>query len=403
MQKHKNRRVLMLVENNPFRRDIRVRQEAYTLVQAGYCVSVICPAVQGHPFYKVYQGVHVYSYPFLFQGKGFLGYIFEYGYSLISMLLLTLYVFIREGFDIIHAANPPDTAVFIAVFYKLFGKRFIFDHHDLAPEIFMVRFSNQKKLNKLVYQLLIELERLSCKFADHMIATNQSFKTIEMERHHVPGDRITVVRNGPDLDRLKPVAPLPGIQQPGKTIIVYLGIMGFQDGVENLLNALHLLSNKFNRNDFYCVIAGEGDALPSLKMQAELLGLNKYILFTGFIEPENVSQYISSAEICVAPEPSNSLNDRSTIIKILEYMALSKPIVAFDLPEHRVSAQDAALFASPGNDLEFAQNIITLMDNPLKRNKMGQAGRARIEKELAWSHQRKRLLEAYEKVFRDPL
>lgn len=397
-QKHNAKRIIMLIENNSFRRDVRVRQEAQALIRAGYHVSVICPNIKGQPSHEVFNGVNVYYYPSPYQGKGFLSYIFEYSYSLLAMFLLTLYIHFHEGFDIIHAANPPDTTVFIAAFYKIIGKQFIFDHHDLAPEIFKVRFGVQRKAKLLVYRVLIYLERLSCKLADHVIATNQSFKLIEMERGKIPGERITIVRNGPDLDRLKPTDPIPEIKQMGKVVIVYLGIMGFQDGVDHLLNALYLLANKLERRDFFCVIAGGGDALPNLKTQAALLGLNGFIIFTDFIEPENVSKYISTAEICVAPESSNSLNDRSTIIKILEYMALGKPIVAFDLPEHRVSAQDAALFAHPDDDLDFAQKIVTLMDNPEQRKKMGEAGRRRIEKELAWSYQVKYLLEAYEKL-----
>jgi glycosyltransferase involved in cell wall biosynthesis len=400
IQKKDIKRILMLVENNPFRRDVRVRQEAQALIYAGYQVSVICPAASGQSFHEVFNGVDIYCYPSPYQGKGFLSYIFEYSYSLLSMFFLTMYLYVCRGFDIIHAANPPDTAVFIAVFYKLLGKQFIFDHHDLAPEVFKVRFDTEKKLNHFIYQILIYMEYLSCMFADHVIATNQSFKLLEMERDNVPGERITIVRNGPDLDRLRLVDPISEIQQKGKTIIVYLGIMGFQDGVDHLLKALYHLVNDLARNDFYCVIAGGGDALPSLKLQTEQLGLIDFVMFTDFIEPENVFKYISTAEICVAPEPSNLLNDRLTVIKISEYMALGKPIVAFDLPEHRVTAQDAALFACPGDDLDFAQKIVTLIDDPEQCKKMGQVGRERIEKELAWSYQKKYLLEAYEKVIK---
>ena len=294
-QKYNVKRIIMLVENNSFRRDVRVRQEAQALIRAGHHVSVICPGTKGQPGHEVFNEVNIYYYPSPYQGKGFLSYIFEYGYSLVAMFLLTIRIHIREGFDIIHAANPPDTTFFIAAFYKIFGKQFIFDHHDLAPEIFKVRFGTQRKIKLLVYLVLIYLENLSCKLADHIIATNQSFKLIEMERGKVPSEKITIVRNGPDLDRLKPTDPISEIKQIGKTVIVYLGIMGFQDGVDRLLNALYLLFNKLERKDFLCGIAGGGDALPSLKTQADLL------MFTDFIEPEKVSNYISTAEICVAP------------------------------------------------------------------------------------------------------
>ncbi len=398
MKKSNPQRILMLVENNPFRKDIRVRQEAHALVLAGYHVSVICPAAGGQSFHEVFDGVNIYCYPSPYQGKGFLSYIFEYGYSLFAMFLLTVYLSFREGFDIIHAANPPDTAVFIAAFYKLFGKKFVFDHHDLAPDIYKLRFDTQNKANRLVYDVLVYLEYLSCNLADHVIATNQSYKLIEIERDRIPSERITVVRNGPALDRLKQANPIPEIKKMGRTVIVYLGIMGFQDGVDHLLRALYLLVNNLERNDFICVLAGGGDALPTLKILANQLGLNNFVMFTDFIESENVSKYISTAEICVSPEPSNPFNDHSTIIKISEYMALGKPIVAFDLPEHRITAQDSALFAHPNDELDFARKIVILMDDPELRKRMGQSGRARIEKELAWSHQIKYLLEVYKKM-----
>jgi glycosyltransferase involved in cell wall biosynthesis len=403
MPKNDTKRVLMLVENNSFRKDVRVRQEAQALIQAGYHVSVICPAMCGQSFHEVLNGVNIYCYPTPYQGRGFLSYAFEYGYSLLAMFFLTIYLYIREDFHIIHAANPPDTAVFIAAFYKLFRKKFVFDHHDLAPEIYKVRFGDQKKVDRLVYQILVYLEKLSCKVADHVIATNQSYKFIEMERDRISSERITIVRNGPDLDRLKPVAPISELQQLGRTVIVYLGIMGFQDGVDHLLNALYLLAGDLGRTDFFCVIAGGGDALPSLKIQAEQLGLNNFVMFTDFVESEDVSKYISTAEICVAPEPSNALNDHSTIIKISEYMALGKPIVAFDLPEHRITAQDSALFAQPNDDLDFARKIAALMDDPEQCKRMGLSGRERVEKELAWSHQTIYLLEAYKKIINTKL
>lgn len=391
-------RVLMLVENNTYLKDIRVFQEANALYKAGYQVSVICQSNPGHPLHEKLGDINVLAYPSVPSKGGFLSYLFEYSYSLIAMFILSFIVLCKPGFDIIHAANPPDTAVMIAAFYKLFGKQFIFDHHDLAPEIYKVRFGDQKKANRMVYQILLLLEKLSCQLADHIITTNQSYKLIEIERNQIQFDRITIVRNGPALDRLKLVSPIPEIQRMGKIIIVYLGIMGFQDGVDHLINALYLLVNDLARNDFFCVIAGGGDALPSLKIQANQLGLNNFVMFTDFIDPENVSKYISTADICVAPEPSNELNDHSSMIKISEYMALGKPIVAFGLPEHRITAQDSALFAHPGDDFDFAKKIVTLMDNPEQRIRMGQSGRERIENELAWSHQIKYLLEAYKKV-----
>ena len=217
-----------------------------------------------------------------------------------------------------------------------------------------------------------------------------------MQRGHVPEERITIVRNGPDLNRLRPMEPDPDLRRMGKTVIVYLGVMGFQDGIDYLLRALQHLVYDLGRTDFFCVLVGAGDALPSLKQLTEQLDLAGYVSFTGWVKHPEFVRYLSAADIGVAPEPSNSYNDRSTVVKITDYMALGKPIVAFDLPEHRVTAQDAAVYARPNDELDFARQIAALMDDPQRRQKMGQMGRERVETELAWAYQEKHLLEAYE-------
>jgi glycosyltransferase involved in cell wall biosynthesis len=287
----------------------------------------------------------------------------------------------------------------IAAFYKLLGKRFVYDHHDLAPEAYYFRFGGNG--NRLVYHALVFFERLSCRLADHVIATNQSYRAIEMERGRVPEQRSTVVRNGPDLNLLQAVEPNPDLRRAGKTTIGYVGRMGFQDGVDYLLRALHHLVYDLGRTDFFCFVAGTGVAVPSLKALTGRLSLSDYVLFTGWVEHKDVARYLSAADIGVAPEPSNAYNDRSTMIKMTEYMALGKPIVAFDLPEHRVTAQDAALYACPNDELDFARQIVALMDDPERRKKMGQRGRERIETKLAWPHQAKHLLEVYKALNAD--
>ena len=388
------RRVLMLLENCSYKSDDRVRQEARALAAAGHQVSVICPSVRGEPWREVVDGVRVYRFPARAAANGFLGYLWEYGYSMVATLIVSLFVFLCEGFDIVHAHNPPDTFVFVAAFYKLLGRRFVYDHHDLAPELYYARFGDSG--NRLIYYALVLLEKLSCRLADHVITTNRSYKTVEMQRGHVPEERITIVRNGPDLNRQRPVDSDPDLRQKGTTIIGYAGVMGFQDGVDYLLRALQHLVYDLGRTDFFCVLVGRGDALPGLKSLTEQLGLADYLLFTGWVEHAEVACYLSAADICVAPEPSNSYNDRSTAVKVMEYMALGKPVVAFDLPEHRVTAQDAAVYARPNDELDFARQIALLMDDPEWRKKTGQVGRKRIETELAWSYQEKHLLEVYE-------
>jgi glycosyltransferase involved in cell wall biosynthesis len=391
-------RVLMLVENNPVTRDIRVFQEATALSEAGHQVSVISPGDRSQPWRETINGINVFRYPAPSSGEGFLGYLWEYGYSLLAMYLLSFIVLVKPGFDVIHSANPPDTMVFIAAFYKLLGKRFIFDHHDLAPEIYLIRFGNQGIVHQLVYKVLLFLERFSCKTANTIIATNLSFKSIEMERDSAPEEKIMVVRNGPALDHLKLVTPSSEIQQKEKVAIVYLGVIGFQDGVDYLLRSLSHLSERFGKNNYICYVGGSGDALPSMKLKAQELNLCETVIFSGWIDKADVPKYISNADICVAPEPANELNNRSTIIKIMEYMALGKPIVAFDLPEHRATAQDAALYAEPNKEIDFARKIATLMDDPTKRYKMGRIGQNRIREHLAWDFQKERLLSVYDRL-----
>ena len=385
----------MFVENYPFPQDGRVRREANTLITAGYRVSVVAPKSAGQSWREDVKGVQVFRYPAPLEANGLLGYLWEYGYSLSAAFVLSWIVFFRRGFDIIHAHNPPDIFVLIAAFYKLFGKRFVFDHHDLSPEMYYARFGG--KGNRLVYQVLVFFEKLSCKSADHVIATNQSYKKVAMERCGVPEAHITVVRNGPDLNRVRLVDPDPELRKKAKTIIGFVGVMGFTDGVDYLLRALQHLVYDLNRTDFYAVIIGKGDAWKSLKAMATQLDLDEYVWFTGGISDADLMRYLSTADICVDPDPFNPFNDKSTMIKMTEYMALGKPIVAFDLTEHRVTAQESAVYARPNDEMDIARHISALMDNPACRQRMGEIGVQRIKTELMWSHQAKHLLKAYER------
>jgi glycosyltransferase involved in cell wall biosynthesis len=389
----------MLLENGPYSQDTRVPAEATALVSAGYTVSVICPRGTQKGWRDMLDGVRVYRYPAPPDGDGLLGYLWEYGYSMVAMLLLSLVVAFSEGFDVIHAHCPPDTSVLIAALYKPFGKSFVYDHHDLAPEMYYARFRDGG--NRWVYRALVLLEKLSCRLASRVIATNESYKAVEMERGRVPAERIYVVRNGPNLERLQPAEPAPALQQRASTILGYVGHMGPQDGVDYLLRALHHLVYDLDRRDVFCVVVGKGDMLSELKALAEELETERYVWFTGWIPDEDLLRYLSTADICLDPDPSNPFTDRSTMVKMMEYMALGKPIVAFDLPEHRVTAQDAAVYARPNDELDFARQIAALMDDPERRRAMGAKGRKRIEEELAWPHQIGFLLEAYESLFEE--
>jgi glycosyltransferase involved in cell wall biosynthesis len=390
------RRVLMLLENNPYPQDSRVRREAQTLATAGYRVAVICPAAPGQPRRETLDGVRVYRFPAPPSASGFWGYLKEYSYSMAAAFCLSLRVLVRDGFDVIHAHNPPDTFVFIAAFYKLFGKRFVYDHHDLAPEMYYARFPGRG--SRLVYRLLVWCEALSCRLANHVITTNQSYKAVEMQRGRVPEQRITIVRNGPNPNGLPPVSPTLNLRPTEKTIIGYVGVIGFQDGLDYLLRALQCLHRDLGRSDFLCVLVGDGSALPGLHSLTKQLGLTEYVQFTGWVEPEDVARHLAAADICVVPDPSNPYNDRSTMIKIMEYMTLGKPVVAFDLPEHRFTAQAAALYVRPNDELEFARALAQLMDDPVRRHTMGMFGRRRIETELAWRYSAPHLLEVYQRV-----
>ena len=401
MKATKNSRVLMLLENQPYPQDHRVRREAVALARAGYHVSIICPASGKQPWREVLDGVRVYRYRPPKAANSFLGYLWEYGYCTMMSFVLSLLVLIREGFDLVHAHNPPETFVFVAAFYKLFGKRFLFDHHDLSPEMYCVRFSHGG--SKIVYKALLFLEGLTCRLADHIIATNESYKRVEMERHHVSPERITVVRNGVEVPRGGPMPPDRDLRMKGKTIIAFVGVMGFQDGMDYLLRALHHLRYDLARSDFYCVLMGNGEAWNGSVKLAHKLRLDEHVWFPGPIHGDRKFCYLSAADICVDPDPANTYNNRSTMIKMMEYMAFGKPIVAFDLPEHRVTAQEAAIYVQSNDELAFAKAIAELMDDPEKRQAMGAFGRHRIETKLAWHYSIPNLLEAYRKVLLKPM
>ena len=385
-------RVLMLLENAPFLLDSRVYPEATTLAAAGYQVAVICPATLNEPWHAEVEGVQVYRFSTLFNGTGLLGYLWEYGVALVATFVLSLVVLLRHGFDVIHAHNPPDTGVLIALFYKLLGKRFVYDQHDLAPEMYTTLFKGGKPW---VHRILIWLEQLSSRQADRIVVTNESHQRMIVQRSSVPVERITVVRNGPKADVIRWVEPAPELRKPGKVTLCYVGVMGYHDGVDCLLRSLYHLVYGLERTDFHCILVGAGNAWEMMKALSVELQLEEYVTFVGWVYPQEVSRYLSAADICLAPEPSNAYNDRCTIIKIAEYMALGKPVVAFDLPEHRVTAQGTALYAEPNRVESFAAQIVTLMDDPALCQRMGEMGRVRVEKELAWPHQGKRLLHVY--------
>jgi glycosyltransferase involved in cell wall biosynthesis len=403
-------RILMIVENY-FPQDTRVKNEADMLTNAGYQVSVIALREKGQPRRETVNGIEVYRVPhlelfkktapadhsraalFLLKLRASLGYLMEYCYFTVACLLVASYVFVRRGFDVIHAHNPPDTLFVVALPFKLLGKKFVFDHHDLCPELYRSRYKTQEGF----YTELLRLcEWCSLKLADIAIATNESYKKVQTERAHKNPRDIFVVRNGPNQMRMTPVAPNVRLRGMKKCILCYVGSLNPQDGVDYLLRSLRYLVSDLKRSDFHCVIMGTGDSLEDLRELAENLQLNGFVELTGFIPDEDLRANLAAADICLDPDPSSPLNDVSTWIKIMEYMAYAKPIVAFDLKETRFSAGDAAIYVRPNQEAEFAETVAQLMGQPELRKKMGAYGRRRVEEELQWDKVGRNLLAAYE-------
>jgi glycosyltransferase involved in cell wall biosynthesis len=408
-------RVLMLVQNEfPF--DTRVRNESALLAGEGYDVTVICLKRKSEKFAETVEGIRVYRLPRIefFQKapaggenffkrqltkfKAFLGYIAEYAYFTLGCLILSLYVAIRHGFDVIHAHNPPDTLFLVALPFKLLGKKFVFDHHDLAPELYQSRYRTR---GNIVLWGLLWAEKCSLKLADVTIATNESYKEIQIQRGGRRAEKCFVVRNGPGPDRMDVVAPSPRLRQMGKPILCYIGCLNPQDGLDYLLRALAQLTFELKRDDYYCVIMGSGDSLEDLRKMNRELGLEKQVEFTGYVSDADLRANLSAADICLDPDPSSPLNDVSTWIKIMEYMAYGKPIVSFDLKETRYSARDAAIYVEPNDERGFAVAIAQLMDDAQLRAKMGSSGRNRVERELQWSRVGSNLAAAYRELFPD--
>jgi glycosyltransferase involved in cell wall biosynthesis len=396
----KTHKILMLLENCPVLTDGRVWDEATTLRDHGFQVSIICPkASRKQRESHIYvEGIHIYQYGIISSANKYLNYIAEYSTALIMTFWLSLRVLFNHGFDVIHAANPPDMFFIIGLFYRLFGKKYIFDQHDPSPEMFQVLFKGRMKL---LYKLQIFLEYCSYKTAHVIITSNVSQKGFAIQRGHCRPDKIFVVRNGPDLKRLKLVAPEPELKAGRSHLLAYLGIMGIQDGIEYALYALHNLVYTRARQDVSLVLMGDGDHICELKKLAHELQLDDYVNFTGWANRDDIERYLTVADVGIIPDPQNGLNEFCTMMKTMEYMALGKPIVAFDLSETRFSAQDAALYAKPNLPEDFANQIETLLDDKVLRIKMGALGRKRIEEKLSWSYSAENLLQAYKTFYPD--
>jgi glycosyltransferase involved in cell wall biosynthesis len=357
---------------------------------------VICQRGRNQAWRETVQGVEVYRYPNPVNAQGLIGYVVEYGAATAAGIILGIRARFDGAVDAVHVHNPPDTLVVAAALFKLAGARVVFDHHDIAPEMYDARFEGRG--NRLVRRTLLAFERLSCAVADHVIATNESYRRLEIERDGVNPESVTIVRNGPHPERLQPVDEDPELRRRAGTLIGFAGIMGYQDGVDHLIRAIAHLVHDLGRTDTLCVLIGKGDARARAQQLAADLEIEEHVWFTGFISDADLLSYLSTCDVCVVPDPSNPFTDRSTMGKLMEYMALGRPVVAFDLPEHRVSGGSVPLYVTANDDAALANAIAELMDDPDRRRAMGEAGLRRVEEVLAWPHSVPHLLGVYDRV-----
>jgi len=390
------KRILILVENLPSPFDRRVWQEAGTLRDAGYGVSIICPTGKGcEKKHELVDGIDIWRYDLPREGSGALGYLVEYSAALFFTFILTFKVLVKQGFDVIHACNPPDLFFLIGAFFKLFGKKFVFDHHDANPELYEAKFGRRD----LLWKLMLWLERLTFRAADVSIATNHSYRRIAIERGGMDPDKVFVVRSGPSLERMKIVPPVEALKKGRRYLVGYVGVMGKQEGIDYLLRAAAHLVHELGRTDVHFGLVGGGTSLDEMKALAHQLGVAEYVTFAGRVSDGALLAMLNTADVCVNPDVANEMNDISTMNKVMEYMALGKPIVQFDLNEGRFSAQRASVYARRNDAPDLAAKIVELLDDPARRADMAAFGRRRVENELEWRHEAPKLIAAYEALW----
>ena len=394
-------RVLHLSENLTLPFDRRVWMELNALREAGYQVSAICPMGEGGTApHEVLNGIRIWRYPAPPATSGFVSYVWEFLYCWLRTAWLTMGVFGRYGFDVIHTANPPDTFWAIALPFKLVGVKFVFDHHDLCPELYLSRFGPERA-GSLPHRLLGALERAQFACADLVISTNESYRHVALTRGGKTRAQVVVVRSGPSHQRFATVhEPDPSLKRGKPYLVAYLGVMAPQDGVDHLVRAARLVLAQ--RDDVAFTFIGAGDSFEELKALSASLGLGAACQFTGRIPDADVERILATADVCVSPDPKNPLNDVSTMNKVLEYMACAKPVVCFDLREHRHSAGEGALYAEPNRDEDLAAKITQLLDDPALRERLGAMNRRRFLDTLAWEHNAGALIAAYGRLCGKP-
>jgi glycosyltransferase involved in cell wall biosynthesis len=389
----KGRRVLIIVENLPVPFDRRVWLEAKALRDAGCTVTVICPRMKGFTTGReVLEGITIYRHPLPFEGdRGFLGFLAEYGIAFACELFLAWWVFLTRGFDAVHACNPPDNIFLVALTFRLFGVRSVYDQHDINPELYEAKYARRD----LLYRAICWFERMSYRTAHLVIATNESYRAIAIGRGAKNPERVHIVRSAPDTEKFRPVPPDPSLKRGRAHLVAYLGVMGRQEGVDLLLDAIARIVKEMGRNDVWFALVGGGPERPVLEARAAALGIAGDLEFTGRIPDADLLSWLSTADVCVNPDRVNEMNDKSTMNKIMEYMAVGKPIVQFEMTEGRHSAQDASLYAKPNDPADFADMICRLLDDPAARARMGARGMERMRSTLDWRFSREALVRAY--------
>ena len=388
-------RILIIVQNLPVPFDRRVWLECQALTSAGYRVAVVCPKGKGDPGYEVIDGVEIHRYRPYAPGGSKLSFVAEYAYSFLATAWHTLKARRNGRFAVIQACNPPDIFWPIALAFRLERTKFVFDHHDLCPELFLSRFENPPALP---FKGLLWLERRTFRTARHVISTNESYRQIAIERGGKSPSDVTVVRTGPNPDRLKRGPADEELKRGRKHLVAYIGVMGPQDGVDIAVRAAGIIVREFGRDDIAFTLIGSGDSYDELVALRDELNLQGHVEFTGRAPDELVTKIMSTASAGLSPDPKNPLNDVSTMNKTMEYMAFELPVVAFDLRETRVSAQDAAVYATPNDVHEYAKALVGLLDDEAARAQLGKLGRARVEDDLAWSHQERAYLGVYQRL-----
>ena len=385
--------VLIVIENLPAPFDRRVWQEATTLKESGADVSIICPKMKGYDqSYEQIEGIDIYRHPLPIEGHGALGYLMEYSTAIFWEAWLSCRIFLKKRFQVIHGCNPPDLIFITALFFKLFGVKYVFDHHDINPELYLAKFDRKD----FFYRSMLFFERLTFRAADYSITTNESYKKIAIERGGMDPDKVQVVRSGPSLKRLRITKGDPAYKKGREFLVGYVGVIGVQEGLDLLLDSIRYIVQK--RNDVQFAIVGSGTALDEIKRLADELGISDYVDFYGRVSDEKLVDVLNTCDVCVNPDRPTEMNNLSTMNKIMEYMALKKPIVQYDLKEGRASALEASLYAENNNTKDFADKVMYLLDHEEESTRMADYGYDRVINTLSWDFERVRLIDFYRKV-----